>query len=279
MKGKDQIEQLFSDKLGNFEAKVDPSLWSSVSSQIGAQSGAAATGMSILTKAIIGVSAASVIAVGAILITSDGDNQPTENRTVAEQINTIDTVPENKEKSVSIIPDQENILKEDNSIETEVISIEETPVLPLNLSDDDLIAEGPADFTLFEEVFEEEESEKEEELLEPELVIEERTAEVEVEAEEIELYTIENLPNVFTPNGDGNNDVFRINSKGLSDFNITILNKQNQVVYQSNDLNFEWRGMDFSQNNCVEGNYVYYLTARDSAGNAVNKYSQLLLRR
>lgn len=279
MKGKDQIEQLFSDKLGNFEAKVDPSLWSSVSSQIGAQSGAAATGMSILTKAIIGVSAASVIAVGAILLTSDGDNQPTENRTVAEQINTIDTVPENKEESVSIIPDQENILTEDNSIETEVISREETPVLPLNLSDDDLIAEGPADFTLFEEEFEEEQSEKEEELLEPELVIEEGTAEVEVEAEEIELYTIENLPNVFTPNGDGNNDVFRINSKGLSDFNITILNKQNQVVYQSNDLNFEWRGMDFSQNNCAEGNYVYYLTARDSAGNAVNKYSQLLLRR
>ena len=279
MKGKDQIEQLFSDKLGNFEAKVDPTMWKAVSSQVASQSGAAVTGMSILTKAIIGISAASVITVGAVLLSSNSDSSKVNNNLLADKTELINT--KDVEESKTIVTTSSTTSSEIQTlIEEEVIESTLNPVLPSNyieIEADEL--EAINDELLEEIVFEEEVVLEQEEVSKPELIIENTTDEIEVEAEEIVLYTIESLPNIFTPNGDGNNDVFKVDSKGLSDFNITILNNKNQVVYQSNDLNFEWRGLDFSQNNCSEGNYVYYITARDSAGNPVNKYSQLVLRR
>ena len=279
MKGKDQIEQLFSDKLGNFEAKVDPSLWSGVSSQLGAQAlGSAAAGMSLVTKAVIGISAASLIAVS-VVIFMDNDEKPTRT-VVAKSERTIE--PSNESEDVSV----DNETKENNTASINTLTnktedynpslevvIEDTGLLPnievLDQKAPELTNEKTE--TVVETAITEEREE-----LEIVPVVDE---EIIIEAEEIELYTIDNLPNIFTPNGDGNNDLFSIKTKGLSDFSITILNTKNQVVFKSNDSKFIWNGLDFSQNQVASGNYVYYITARDSAGNPVNKYSQLVIRR
>ncbi|HRG90601.1 MAG TPA: gliding motility-associated C-terminal domain-containing protein, partial [Chitinophagales bacterium] len=52
------------------------------------------------------------------------------------------------------------------------------------------------------------------------------------------------IPNTFTPNSDGNNDVFRIfgNLQALKYLDVQIFNRIGEKVYESNDLNFAWDG-------------------------------------
>jgi gliding motility-associated-like protein len=52
------------------------------------------------------------------------------------------------------------------------------------------------------------------------------------------------IPNVFTPNGDGANDVFEIygNKDALRFVEVKIFNRWGEKVFESNDLNFKWDG-------------------------------------
>lgn len=52
------------------------------------------------------------------------------------------------------------------------------------------------------------------------------------------------IPNTFTPNSDGNNDVFRLfgNLPALKYLDVQIFNRIGEKVYESNDLNFSWDG-------------------------------------
>src|SRR4051812_47180139 len=51
-----------------------------------------------------------------------------------------------------------------------------------------------------------------------------------------------NIPNVFTPDGDNTNDLFYINSSGLTDFNLDIFNRWGTKVFTSNDPGIKWDG-------------------------------------
>lgn len=64
------------------------------------------------------------------------------------------------------------------------------------------------------------------------------------------------IPNLFTPNDDGVNDLFVI--EGLDQYSsprLVVRDKNNRVVYQSNDYRNEWGG-----ENCPEGVYNYEFT-------------------
>jgi gliding motility-associated-like protein len=52
------------------------------------------------------------------------------------------------------------------------------------------------------------------------------------------------IPNVFTPNNDGSNDVFEIygNKDALRFIEVKIFNRWGEKVFESNDLNFKWNG-------------------------------------
>ena len=72
------------------------------------------------------------------------------------------------------------------------------------------------------------------------------------------------IPNVFTPNGDGINDFFfprQLLSKGLTYFNMSIYNRWGQLIFQSNSL--DGRGWDGSFNGIPqpEGVFVYVIDA------------------
>ena len=77
-----------------------------------------------------------------------------------------------------------------------------------------------------------------------------------------------NIPNVFTPNGDGENDIFLI--KGLSRFRnaeVIITNRWGNVVYRSN--NFQntdgWDGRDMKTGQMVsDGTYFYIINLKGS---------------
>jgi gliding motility-associated-like protein len=51
------------------------------------------------------------------------------------------------------------------------------------------------------------------------------------------------VPNAFTPNGDGSNDIFKVESKGNITLNkLTIYNRYGQEIYNNYDLNKGWDG-------------------------------------
>lgn len=80
------------------------------------------------------------------------------------------------------------------------------------------------------------------------------------------------LPNSFTPNGDGINDVFRVHGIGVLDYEIKMYNRWGSIVYHSKDINEVWVGevserMYYAQNEA----YSYVITA---IGYDTNSYTQ-----
>ncbi|SFD67998.1 gliding motility-associated C-terminal domain-containing protein [Thermophagus xiamenensis] len=64
------------------------------------------------------------------------------------------------------------------------------------------------------------------------------------------------VPNVFTPNGDGINDEFRVAYKSLKKFEMVVFNRWGRKVYQSKDPAKGWDG-----DGHAPGVYFYYIYA------------------
>jgi len=75
------------------------------------------------------------------------------------------------------------------------------------------------------------------------------------------------IPNVFTPNSDGTNDVFKAGaSRNLASLNILIFNRWGENIFQSNNINFAWDGQLKNQK-CPEGVYFWVIQYVDINGN------------
>lgn len=62
------------------------------------------------------------------------------------------------------------------------------------------------------------------------------------------------IPNVFTPNGDGYNDLFIIEGiENCTNPTLIIKNSSGKKIFQSNDYQNDWNG-----ENCPDGVYIYY---------------------
>ena len=66
------------------------------------------------------------------------------------------------------------------------------------------------------------------------------------------------LPNTFTPNNDGANDLFvpRIN-RFISAVDFTVYNEWGNKVFSTNDPEINWSGVDFNNRELSEGTYYY----------------------
>jgi gliding motility-associated-like protein len=69
------------------------------------------------------------------------------------------------------------------------------------------------------------------------------------------------VPNVFTPNGDGINDVLAITAKGLETVNAQIYNRWGEKLYEWNTLLGGWDGFTASGMPAPEGTYFIILVA------------------
>jgi gliding motility-associated-like protein len=72
------------------------------------------------------------------------------------------------------------------------------------------------------------------------------------------------VPNIFTPNKDGVNDVFRLIASNLSDVHVIIFDRWGNRVYEveSNTGNFAWDGKNLQGKDCAEGVYFYVIHAK-----------------
>lgn len=68
------------------------------------------------------------------------------------------------------------------------------------------------------------------------------------------------IPNVFSPNGDGDNDIFTIDSLEYYDTkNIEIYNRWGNIVYTSNNYQNDWGGKTNEGSPLNQGTYYYIL--------------------
>ncbi|PWJ60243.1 gliding motility-associated-like protein [Dyadobacter jejuensis] len=86
------------------------------------------------------------------------------------------------------------------------------------------------------------------------------------------------LPSAFTPDGDGDNEVFRAYGTLIKDFSLTIFNKWGQVIYFSEDSNEGWDGTIKGAEAPV-GAYVYKVKVVDIIGQEVFKSGTFMLLR
>ncbi|MFM2299350.1 MAG: hypothetical protein RIR98_958 [Bacteroidota bacterium] len=71
------------------------------------------------------------------------------------------------------------------------------------------------------------------------------------------------VPDVFTPNGDGTNDLFFVEMPKPLQFDITILDANNRTVFRSNDYQAKWSGM-YANSECKEDVYRVIVTYKYS---------------
>lgn len=88
------------------------------------------------------------------------------------------------------------------------------------------------------------------------------------------------LPNVFTPNKDGENDILKINGKVLmfKDFQMQIFNRFGEIVANFNDVNDTWDGV-YKNNEVVSGLYIYKVSGILKNGEKFSKAGVLEIMR
>ena len=69
------------------------------------------------------------------------------------------------------------------------------------------------------------------------------------------------LPNVFTPNGDGVNDVYRPIARGISQLIARVYNREQVLVHSWDKVNGFWDGRTTSGEACVDGVYILVVEA------------------
>jgi len=79
---------------------------------------------------------------------------------------------------------------------------------------------------------------------------------------EFALYT----PNAFTPNGDGDNDVFLAEGNGVDSFEMQVFDRWGGLVFESSDIEYGWNGLDASANSVGIGTYMYHISLYDYNG-------------
>lgn len=73
------------------------------------------------------------------------------------------------------------------------------------------------------------------------------------------------IPNLITPNGDGENDVWDlIEMPNLEDFDIEIHNRPGDLVYRTSNYLNDWKAEDASGKQLLPGVYFYYIKNRST---------------
>jgi len=87
------------------------------------------------------------------------------------------------------------------------------------------------------------------------------------------------IPNIFTPNGDGLNDIFKVESAKNIDLEAIIYDQKGSVVKQWTGIENGWDGKLSSGQDAAEGTYFYIIFATSSNGAKQQFKSTLTLKR
>jgi len=78
------------------------------------------------------------------------------------------------------------------------------------------------------------------------------------------------IPNVFTPNGDGVNDLFQVYGNTIETMRLVIYNQWGQELFITTDRQKGWDGI-YKGNQSPAGRYSYALEVKVQNGNKITK--------
>ena len=86
------------------------------------------------------------------------------------------------------------------------------------------------------------------------------------------------LPNIFTPNNDGINDIVDFSGLNLNESVVTIFNRWGEKVFETTDVIKSWNGKNLKGINCNDDVYYYILQSKGAANAKYNRkgFIQLL---
>lgn len=277
---KETFESVLKEKLGNHEMPVNSALWKNVSTQAGLSSGAAGLGLG----AWIGiVSSVVALSAGVVYFTLDNEKPATVKR--EKHRSEITNEPSKTEFTPKALSKEETSKHHTGYLKTEPviedwfgIAEEGTPSSNLEV-----------DFNLHvskNESFNAPLPEAQEPIKAPSLstvIVNNCPQPIALNelptAEKPSVKKIIVMPNAITPNGDGINDALSLDSEGLTDFNVVVLDAENNLVYSSTDPSFKWNGTLLNGDPAPAGTYQYYFTAKDENGAWCNQFSSLTILR
>lgn len=285
MTEKDNIQDLFSKAFENQTTSVRPELWQGVQSKMAAAgmatgSAAAVKGVSVLTKWIIGTAAVGSIAVTTYMLTAKEEVKSP--KPVIEETNSSSESPlrnTNTDETLSLVaPKQETpaIAQQPDEL---VTSLQEefdeiSQVIPQEIAPQEVDRSpkktDPA--TPVVPAIPKADPKKGD----PVTPSAQTPNETHQPVNTVLAAKLTHFPNVFTPNNDGQNDLYSVrieNEEVIDVFLIQIYNEKNQLVYYSSDPGFTWNGEYQGEVNA--GMYFCLVTIIDKSGNTT-KDKQLL---
>jgi gliding motility-associated-like protein len=80
------------------------------------------------------------------------------------------------------------------------------------------------------------------------------------------------IPNAFTPNGDGLNDVFKPVLFGVYDYTFLVFDRWGEQLFETHDYSQGWDGY-YKGKLCPQASYIYKITFRNDVDNSYKVYS------
>ncbi len=285
---KDQLKELFNETFQNFEQAVRPELWNTLATKINVSTASgivAKKGISLFSKLVIATAVVSSFGVIGYVLTTQHvkkgghlelkKNEKTAQDSTPDSLSkTQDTGDKNTQHIDFCLSPKEQHEKLSSTIFSidEVVPVDvptETKPIVFNSSNGEQQKSGI--------LLHEENNEVRQQNDAIQSVRDEN--QLTVVQTDKEDYYLGELPNVFTPNKDGINDFFRIDSKGFVDFSIVILDKNNRIVFQSDSPDFIWDGNAVDGQECEMNQYIYFITAKSSTGKMITQHHVLTLQR
>lgn len=82
------------------------------------------------------------------------------------------------------------------------------------------------------------------------------------------------IPNAFTPNNDGKNDLFEVGGTNIESYRIIIQSVEGTLMFESDDINESWDGIYLGE--YVEpGTYLYHIDYIDTYGNVEERNGRI----
>lgn len=84
-------------------------------------------------------------------------------------------------------------------------------------------------------------------------------------------------PNVFTPNGDNENDIYVLNTTNAANIELVIVSRWGNIMYEGNGINPAWDGKTPGGSNADEGTYFYRYKVEGYSGEIIEGHGFLQL--
>ncbi len=85
------------------------------------------------------------------------------------------------------------------------------------------------------------------------------------------------IPNAFTPNGDGQNDYFQVQTNGRTVYSLKIFTQTGLLIFDSKSKSILWDGMSNSGSPVVSGTYYYVIEPVENAEGQAKRIGFLVL--